>query len=214
MCRYAFKIYKPHFVCFDCRKQFKRPPVEDVIEQLGKTKLFKLLQQVHFHAGKRERAEREHGTTLRTLQEECRALVSRCPQCQARMADLGLDFKPPRSTNTRAWTRLRSMYEVGHAWHTCGCNGPGFVPVDAAGYDEYLADTRQLYADRIEAAQKSSKYTPAERAREVRHWTELVARIETLMLKPRGRGKPSGRARVTSRAQGSRPGSLDRRRQA
>lgn len=36
MCRYANKAYKPHYVCFACRKQFKRPPLEDVLAQQGR----------------------------------------------------------------------------------------------------------------------------------------------------------------------------------
>jgi DNA-directed RNA polymerase subunit RPC12/RpoP len=30
MCRYAFKTYKPHYACFQCRKAFKRRLQQDV----------------------------------------------------------------------------------------------------------------------------------------------------------------------------------------
>jgi hypothetical protein len=32
MCRYAFKDYKPHYACFDCRKTFKRRHLSDFEE--------------------------------------------------------------------------------------------------------------------------------------------------------------------------------------
>jgi uncharacterized FAD-dependent dehydrogenase len=35
MCRYALKTYKPHFACFDCRKVFKKTPIEDYLKQRG-----------------------------------------------------------------------------------------------------------------------------------------------------------------------------------
>ncbi len=35
MCRYAYKTYKTHFACFECRKVFKKTPIEDYLKQQG-----------------------------------------------------------------------------------------------------------------------------------------------------------------------------------
>jgi hypothetical protein len=185
MCRYAFKTYKPHFVCFECRKQFKRPPLTDVLAQQGRLEVLKKLQQAGGSATKRASVERSVGTTSEKLRREHRELVSRCPQCGAAMADLGLDFKPPRVSATRAWARIRTMYRLGHAWHTCGCNGPGFVPTDATGYAEYLASRARLFAARVRSAERRAEVDTATRAGEVRYWTELLAQVQNERKRPR-----------------------------
>ena len=33
MCRYGFKTYKQHYLCFDCRKQFKQ---SDPFDKMGR----------------------------------------------------------------------------------------------------------------------------------------------------------------------------------
>ncbi len=105
MCRYGFAMYKDHFVCFRCRKQFKR----------------------------------ESGTSYERPRAAHVELVPRCPDCRGTMADVGLDFRPPRRLNARAWRRLERVHRMGHAWKTCGCNGPGFIPTDAVGFGEYVS---------------------------------------------------------------------------
>jgi hypothetical protein len=175
MCRYAFKTYKPHFVCFDCRKQFKRPPLEDVLSQQGRLELFRRLERAYSSPKKRAELERSSGTTLAELQRDYRKLISRCPQCKRTMVDLGLDFKPPSATAIRSWARIRTMYKLGHAWHTCGCNGPGFIPTDATDYAEYLNNRARHFSRKIRLALDSSSLDAAARAREVQYWTELVS---------------------------------------
>lgn len=186
MCRYAYKSYKPHFVCFECRKQFKRPPLEDVLVQQGRLHVLEHLRRASVSATKQARAERSVGTTIARLRREHRELVSRCPQCGAVMADLGLDFKPPRVSAIRSWARLRSMYELGHAWHTCGCNGPGFIPTDATAYAEYLATRARVFAARMRRAERRSGVDTATRAAEARYWSELLAQVQNERKRRRG----------------------------
>jgi hypothetical protein len=114
MCRYVHKIYKPHYVCFACRKQFKRPPIEDVLALQGKLWQLRLLRGAHFRAGKRAEAERRTGTSLEALSATYRATISKCPQCRRSMAHLGLDFKPPPSSAVRVWARIHAVHRLGH----------------------------------------------------------------------------------------------------
>ena len=177
MCRYAYKTSKPHLVCFRCRKQFKRPPVRDLLAHRGELEAHDKLQRAFHRAILRARLEAELGTTLDELRKRVRDLVTRCPQCGGPMADLGLDFKPPRANAVRAWRRIEGMHRLGHAWHTCGCNGPGFVPRDATGYAQYLARRERLFTTRLKAVLDDRALDAGARSIEATRLTELVAEI-------------------------------------
>ena len=138
MCRYAYKEYKPHFVCFRCRAQFKRPTFHDVAAQRGTLDLVRRLERAHGDDRARPRLEKAAGTTLKILWAEHHHLVRTCPQCSRPMAHLGLDFKPPRKQAKRAWARIESIHLLGYHWQTCGCDGPGYIPTDGTGFRQYL----------------------------------------------------------------------------
>jgi hypothetical protein len=99
MCRYAWHNYRDHFACFDCRKAFKYWQWEPTDER-------------NF----RRRQE---------LRRVPREIV--CPECSRPMADMGLDFKAPPKDDERAWAIMRSLYEHGFTFDSCGC-GVGFRP--------------------------------------------------------------------------------------
>jgi hypothetical protein len=138
MCRYGFKTYKEHFVCFRCRKQFKRPPIEDVLAMQGRLELYHQFLPFFLDPAERGALERSSGTSFDRVRADHVELVPRCPDCRNTMADVGLDFTPPRRLDVRSWRCLERIHQMGHAWHTCGCNGPGFIPTDAVGFGEYM----------------------------------------------------------------------------
>lgn len=109
MCRYAFSIYKPHFVCFECRKMFRR----------------RLLKDINY--GQKESVE------------------AKCPQCGGLIADMGLDFKPPKTDDVKAWNHLQDLYSVGITFHSCGCSGPGYIPKTKDKIIEKLQNTKEQY---------------------------------------------------------------------
>lgn len=78
-------LYKPHFVCFDCRKQFKLRD-EDV---------------ERFWA--RRAAEYQPGRST---------VASRCPDCRAFLVPVCRCFEPPRKTQIKRWKALRADYLV------------------------------------------------------------------------------------------------------
>lgn len=179
MCRYAFKTYKSHYVCFACRKQFKQTPLQDLLAQRGQLAAFKRLKpeaRVAVHDKHRERPVT-------------------CPECGALMADLGLDFRPPRASATRAWKRLQALHTIGQAWQTCGCNGPGYIPIDQAGYTQYLRARLRSYRGQLAHAERpSTAKSPAERAKAARHWAKLAERVEAELVQSKKRGRRFVRA--------------------
>lgn len=62
-----------------------------------------------------------------------------CPECGRPMADMGLDFKPPKRTAVEHWEVLAFVYGRGFAYNSCGCDGPGYRPsrwVEVPGFLE------------------------------------------------------------------------------
>ena len=69
----------------------------------------------------------------------------RCPQCGGDMADMGLDFAPPKMTDVKAWVTLESLYEIGATFHGCGCSGPGYRPRDPKALHLFLQQRLSQY---------------------------------------------------------------------
>lgn len=189
MCRYAFKRYKSHHVCFDCRKQFKRPPLEDLLAQQGKLDLLRRLREAHHRPADRARVERQTGTTLAALSAEYHALVERCPQCGGTMADLGLDFKPPPSSAIRVWARIKAVHRLGHQWRTCGCDGPGFIPATGPELIAYLSSRQKLFRANIHRIERDDTLSPEQRVEQLGYWSERVRQLEAELAVVK-KGKP------------------------
>lgn len=192
MCRYGFKKYKRHFVCFECRKQFKRPPLEDVLADQGTLDTYLRLLKASSNA-RRARIEQAVGTTREAMERDYRELVFKCPQCSSAMADLGLDFKPPRSSAAHAWERLKAVYRIGVAWHTCGCNGPGYIPINQTDHAAYLRERLATFTDRMKSAMVEPGREPAERQDRVRYWSDRVEKVQAELV---ASGTRAGRRRA------------------
>ncbi|MCA9557527.1 MAG: hypothetical protein KC583_03080 [Myxococcales bacterium] len=74
---------------------------------------------------------------------------ARCPQCGGPMANMGLDFAPPKQRDVKAWQVVESLFEAGQTFHSCGCSGPGYRPRDRAALRAYYL---RLLADFEHAA--------------------------------------------------------------
>lgn len=175
MCRYAFKTYKVHFVCFACRKQFKRPPLEDFCRSQGLLSALHELWRVHHDRAERKRVEAKRGTTLDALRAEHLRLVGTCPQCAGPMANMGLDFKPPPASATRAWSRLATTLRLDHRWHTCGDDGPGWIPTDATDFGAYLAMCAARFAEGLRTVRRPDGASASTRPGAGARYAELLA---------------------------------------
>ncbi len=137
MCRYAYNIYKLHYVCFGCRKQFKRPLLQDVLRHQGTSGVLRLLRGP-ISAGAVQAAESRTGNSVAELVAAYEAQIPVCPQCGAAMENLGRDFKPPRTSAVRAWEQIEAIHRRGHYWGSCGCDGAGFIPTTRRELRTYL----------------------------------------------------------------------------
>ena len=130
MCRYAFHHYKPHYVCFDCRKTFKQALLEDMIIQNGDWDRYQQLyihphQSWNFKYSSKEEIQAQEKDWLAYFEERYFNKKSRCPHCGNAMYPIGLDFKAPKKEKIKEWEMVRGMYTLGNTFHTCGCEGPG-----------------------------------------------------------------------------------------
>lgn len=138
MCRYAAS-YKAHFVCFACRKAFKKPAIEEFHSSNGRGGAFSKLR--YPRAADREKFEQRLGTTAAEMRDDYLNAVSACPECRGRMVNMGLDFKAPRHGDIEAWKVAAAMHENGFIFSSCGCSGPGYTPpAKLDGMKEFLEE--------------------------------------------------------------------------
>ncbi len=129
MCRYALHTYKAHFVCFSCRKAFKKPAIDEFFALSGRDDaLHKLSFRWNRSDSEQAKLEQQFGTTAEEMRAEYLETASVCPECGGRMANMGLDFKAPPRADREAWRVASAMYQHGFIFSSCGCSGPGFTP--------------------------------------------------------------------------------------
>ncbi|MFY7952283.1 MAG: hypothetical protein ACOVT5_07230 [Armatimonadaceae bacterium] len=63
---------------------------------------------------------------LRPVEGE--AVPAPCPECRQPMADMGLDFKPPKQRDVEHWAVVEFLFRKGITYNSCGCGGPGYRP--------------------------------------------------------------------------------------
>jgi hypothetical protein len=182
MCRYArYGPYKSHFACFHCRKAFKQPPIGDWFAVRGRGFVYKKLSGLWSDKARLERRETELGVRLCDLEAEYKSAAHLCPECNQPMVDMGLDFKPPRQSDEKAWRILSGMFRVGHAFHTCGCDGPGYIPQAPADYRRYLEERRQNFSDQLNRVHQSPELSAEAKREAGDYWLDRISRIDAEM---------------------------------
>lgn len=184
MCRYAmYGPYKPHFACFACRKAFKQSPISDWLAIRGRGFAYNELHRLWSHKPSLERRELELGVRLSDLEAEYRDAAHNCPDCNQPMIDMGLDFKAPRQSDEKAWRTLLGMFRVGHVFHTCGCDGPGFVPKSAADYRQYLDERRRAYLLQMNRIQDSTELSTTAKHEAGDQWLYRISLVDAELAK-------------------------------
>lgn len=179
MCRYAMHgPYKRHYACFLCRKAFKQPPIEDYLDSRGRGYVYQQLRQLWASKKMLKLREQELGYRLSDLEEEYRNATRKCPECSSEMIDMGLDFKPPKQSDAKAWKTLQGMFRVGHAFHTCGCDGPGWIPKSTSDYRNYLDSTKKDYEEQLKRVQGSSTLSSEGKKEAAEFWASRIEAID------------------------------------
>ncbi|MEM7028809.1 MAG: hypothetical protein AAF629_04405 [Chloroflexota bacterium] len=178
MCRYAGKSYKLHFACFGCRKAFRKPPVEDYMEQKGLIQKYNKLRFVHYNKTRLKKLETELNVTRDELHNSYIEQINKCPQCGNVMADLGRDIKVPRKNNQKAWRILEGMYHLGHSFYTCGCDGIGFVPKNQTDFVRYLTYRLKDYQSQLKKADTDNGVNPTQKQGAQAYWEKRIIKIE------------------------------------
>jgi hypothetical protein len=106
---------------------------------------------------------------------------ARCPQCGLLMADMGLDFAPPKTDDERAWAAAAMLYDVGETFHSCGCGGPGYRPRDPKKLVAFFAERRSEYERHLSGwlrAEPSPARGAAQRDEAIRTWRRRIERLD------------------------------------
>ena len=92
---------------------------------------------------------------------------AKCPECGELMADMGMDFESPRKSDVKAWKHIQSLYQSGITFHSCGCIGPGYIPVDKEDLlrvlklrKENYIECRNFWANHRETEKKNLPRSP------------------------------------------------------
>ncbi|MEM7247201.1 MAG: hypothetical protein AAF533_17805 [Acidobacteriota bacterium] len=143
-----------------------------------------LCRELHFARTRSLRdPEREQAIEARldVIEARHREVERRCPECREPMVDMGLDFRPPKMNDVKAWRIIEGRHRIGHAFHTCGCNETGPVPRTLVDYRAYLEERRRGYADELRAVQQEEEDDPEQRIRRSQYWSERIEAVEAVL---------------------------------
>lgn len=89
-------------------------------------------------------------------EEERNKTKHACPQCGKLMNNMGRDFKAPKQSDVKQWTKVEILFQNGFTYHSCGCGGPGYRPAKLNEVNEFLEKNRTF---RTEGEQLLNKLT-------------------------------------------------------
>ncbi|NIF04274.1 hypothetical protein F3J23_02375 [Chryseobacterium sp. Tr-659] len=181
MCRYAGKTYKSHYACFKCRKAFKQPDADDILRRLRKEKVYhepdgKSIRRIGYVFTKTETEE------LQKIVSEIENRTIKCPECSNIMADLGKDFKAPKKTAIKEWKIIEGLFKTGKCFHTCGCEGIGYIPKSPGDYKIYLKTMLQSYQESLISCQNKPIETFPDKNEEINYWSDKILKIKTEII--------------------------------
>ncbi len=197
MCRYGFHRYKNHYLCFNCRKQFKKLDAFDVMGKDLTDRYVHLEQKVsgRYQLPKYNPKYDRNNPIIQPMDEEQAEYeglrkqyfgAKICPECSQPMAYVGKDIKAPKMRDKEAWKTLQNSYTMGYTFHSCGCGGPGFVPKDKEQYKAFLEKNLASYRDGLKKSEvqlatgiKDTSLWNADKF----YWHERIDKIEAELKK-------------------------------
>lgn len=95
------------------------------------------------------------------------------------MADLGKDFKAPKKTAVKEWKIIESLFKTGKYFHTCGCDGIGYIPKNPNDYKIYLKTILQSYEESLISCQNKPIEEFTDKNEEINYWSDKIQKIKT-----------------------------------
>ncbi len=111
-----------------------------------------------------------------------------CPECNSLMANVGLDCEVPKKKELKKWKVLESLFEIGIAYHSCGCGGPGYIPKELDEFKSYLIKMKSTYEKHYSNYVKEKTLNESEiieRTKKLTHWSFKIKEIEDALIKVR-----------------------------
>jgi hypothetical protein len=102
----------------------------------------------------------------------------KCPECGNYMADLGLDFKSPKKNAIKEWKIIQELYTIGISFHSCGCQGIGYIPQNPKQYKLYLNNILREYENSIAYYQKQTPGECRDKTERIKYWSERTETIK------------------------------------
>lgn len=167
MCRYGFKNYKPHYVCFDCRKTFKQPILEEIVIQNGDWEAYKRAF-LNYNSDKSKQFRNNNPELISKFDKKYRNKKYPCPNCGSEMNNIGLDFKAPKNNKIKEWRIAKSLYKIGNTFHTCGCDGPGYIPRNLTDHLNNMYKISAVYQKKLN--QRNIDFSPSELKEYLFYW--------------------------------------------
>ena len=133
--------------------------------------------------------ERPFGDITKEETKELEKIVSnlenrtiKCPECASVMADLGKDFKAPKKTAVKEWKIVESLFKTGKCFHSCGCDGIGYIPKNPKDYEVYLNTILKTYQEYLAACQNAPLQECPEKTEEIKYWSGNIQKIKTEII--------------------------------
>lgn len=109
---------------------------------------------------------------------------ARCPQCGLLMANMGLDFAPPKMSDAKAWAAAAALFEVGETFHSCGCSGPGYRPRDPRELGSFFAERLAEYRAQLSAVERETPTSEGRalvRRNAIAAWRARIEKLEAAL---------------------------------
>jgi hypothetical protein len=73
------------------------------------------------------------------------------------------------------------MFRIGHVFHTCGCDGPGFIPKSTADYRHYLDERRRVYLLQMNRIQNSTELSTTAKREAGDYWLNRISLVDAAL---------------------------------
>ncbi|MEP0264288.1 hypothetical protein [Dokdonia sp.] len=139
------KRYKRHFLCFNCRKNFKQPNEKDLAQKNGELSL--LLNAFYFSKPKKKISE----DLVAYLNEKYFTQTVHCPECRSEMVEVSMSFETPAKKYVKKWEILESHYKADGFVHNQ-------LPDKMKDYIQLLEDSYAWHIHMLQNAQDHKAY--------------------------------------------------------